>query len=319
MIPTKNEADELPTLLRSIRRQTTQPREIIVADANSTDGTREIARQFGARVVEGGLTIVVSPLIALMKDQVDELRRKKVAADFVNSSMSPEEQRCAMDRCRLGQTRLLYVAPERVQSQSFLSMIDAVKIGRLAVDEAHCISQWGHDFRPDYMRLERFRKRMGSPPVTALTATATRKVQQDIVDSLGLTAERVERHVHGFDRPNLAISIEQASSKEVKLDYLIDLVRREKGPGIVYTGTRKSAEEVGSAISSIERRTVVYHAGLAPEARTSAQEAFLSSKARIAVATVRATLPELESIREVVFCCFSAGDTAVYRRLVDAA
>ncbi len=237
-------------------------------------------------LVEGGLTLVVSPLIALMKDQVDELVRRGVAATFINSSLGPEEQRERIRRCLADEVRLLYVAPERFQSAAFLAMLAEVTVVRMAVDEAHCISEWGHDFRPDYRRLKTFRRRLGDPPVTALTATATPRVQKDIVESLGLDPSEVDVHVHGFDRPNLELSCVHAATRAVKDDLVRDLVASETGAGIVYVGTRRAAEELADAIADLEPRHVVYHAGLEPEERVRAQEAFLAGDARVALATV---------------------------------
>ncbi|MCX5682874.1 MAG: RecQ family ATP-dependent DNA helicase, partial [Planctomycetota bacterium] len=237
-------------------------------------------------LLEDGLTLVVSPLIALMKDQVDDLARRGVPASFINSSLSLQEQHERLAACVAGRTRILYVAPERFRSSAFLEMLRRVKIARMAVDEAHCISEWGHDFRPDYRRLKQFRSDLGRPRVTALTATATVRVQQDIVDALGLSKEEVDIHVHGFDRPNLALSVEQAPDGAAKNKFILDFVREEKGPGIIYVGTRQVAEDVAEAVKAVEPRTTFYHAGMEPEDRTSAQDEFLSGRARVAVATV---------------------------------
>jgi RecQ family ATP-dependent DNA helicase len=233
-----------------------------------------------------GLTLVVSPLIALMKDQVDELTRRSIPATFINSSLSLQEQQERIGRCLRGEVRLLYVAPERFQSASFLDMLRRVKVARLAVDEAHCISQWGHDFRPDYRRLRKFRADMGDPPVTALTATATPRVQTDIVECLGLKPAEVDLHVRGFDRPNFSLRVVHARREETKIDFLREFLHRERGAGIIYVGTRRAAEEVADAIADVEPSHIVYHAGLEPEERTRAQEAFLQGKVRVAVATV---------------------------------
>ena len=233
-----------------------------------------------------GLTLVVSPLIALMKDQVDELTRRGIPATFINSSLSLQEQQERIGRCLRGEVQLLYVAPERFQSAAFLDMLRRVRTVRLAVDEAHCISQWGHDFRPDYRRLRKFRADMGDPPVTALTATATPRVQTDIVECLGLQAHEVDIHVRGFDRPNFSLSVVYARREEAKTDFLRDFLRTERGAGIIYAGTRRAAEAVADAIADVEPSCIVYHAGLEPEERTRAQEAFLTGKARVAVATV---------------------------------
>jgi len=239
-----------------------------------------------AAVLEEGFTLVVSPLIALMKDQVDELRRKGIAAAYVNSSLTVEEQRRRLVQCTAGEVDLLYVAPERFRSSAFLDMLGHVKPARLAVDEAHCISEWGHDFRPDYRRLKDFRAEMGRPPIIALTATATPRVQADIIESLGLTSDEVDLHVHGFDRPNLSMRVMYAPNRAEKDAFVGEFLRDEQGAGIVYTGTRRAAEDMASQIARIEPRTVVYHAGLDPDARTRAQEEFLRGRARVAVATV---------------------------------
>ncbi|MEI7837139.1 MAG: RecQ family ATP-dependent DNA helicase, partial [Planctomycetota bacterium] len=237
-------------------------------------------------MLDGGLTVVVSPLIALMKDQVDDLTAKGVPAAFVNSSLPLAEQRDRLARCAAGEIRLLYVAPERFRNAAFSAVLAKVKVSRLAVDEAHCISAWGHDFRPDYRRLKEFRARIGTPPVTALTATATPRVRADIIECLGLAADEVDVHVHGFDRPNLALSVLDAYGRDDKDRFLLELLARQKGPGIIYVGTRKKADEVAERIRQVERATVVYHAGLEEADRTAAQEAFLTGRARVAVATL---------------------------------
>jgi len=233
-----------------------------------------------------GLTLVVSPLIALMKDQVDDLQQRGIPATFINSSLSLAEQQARIQQCVRGEVRLLYVAPERFQSAAFLGMLRQIKVARLAVDEAHCISEWGHDFRPDYRRLRQFRQEMHNPPVTALTATATPRVRKDILESLALAPHEVDIHVHGFDRPNLALSVAHAHDNETKTALVREFLRGEKGSGIVYVGTRRAAEELAAAIVDIESAVTVYHAGLQPEERTRAQDQFLSGKARVAVATV---------------------------------
>jgi len=233
-----------------------------------------------------GLTLVVSPLIALMKDQVDDMAARGVPATFINSSLSLQEQRARIRQCVGGEVRLLYVAPERFQNAAFLGMLGRVKVARMAVDEAHCISEWGHDFRPDYRRLKAFRERMGNPPVTALTATATPRVQKDIVESLGLAADQTDVHVHGFDRPNLLLSVRHARDGGTKTDIVRAFLREERGPGIIYVGTRRTAEDLAAAVADVEPDATVYHAGLEAEERTRAQEAFLTGRARLAVATV---------------------------------
>ncbi len=233
-----------------------------------------------------GLTLVISPLIALMKDQVDELVGRGIPATFINSSLGFEEQRRRIGLCRQGEVSLLYVAPERFRSASFAAALKQMKIARLAVDEAHCISQWGHDFRPDYRRLKEFRRQMGDPVVMALTATATPRVQEDIIESLGLDRSRTEVHVHGFDRPNLRLSVRQVSNNGEKDEFISRFIQREGGSGIIYVGTRKAAEHLSADLRGVEPRTTMYHAGMYDDDRTRAQDAFLSGKARVVVATV---------------------------------
>ena len=250
-----------------------------------TGSGKSLLYQLPAMLAEG-LTLVISPLIALMKDQVDELSRKGLPATFINSSLGPEEQRRRLSECLQGRIRLLYVAPERLANPGFLALLSQARIARMAVDEAHCISEWGHDFRPDYRRLKGFRERIGQPPVTALTATATPRVQRDIIESLGLRPEEVDIHVRGFDRPNLAIRVAQTPDAGEKMELLRQLVRREQGTGIIYVGTRRRTEEIAAQLREVEPETVAYHAGLAPDARSAAQERFLTGKARVAVATL---------------------------------
>ncbi len=237
-------------------------------------------------LLEDGLTLGVSPLIALMKDQVDQLRQKGIAATYVNSSLSAEEQHRRLHRCAAGEIRLLYVAPERFRSPAFLQAIGRAKLARLAVDEAHCISQWGHDFRPDYRRLADFRAQIGNPRVTALTATATPRVQQDIIEALGLAGEQVDVHVHGFERPNLQIEVVRCCSSAEKQEWIARFVQQTEGAGIVYCGTRKAAAETFEVVQAFEPRAVCYHGGMESDARAAAQEAFLTGQARVACATI---------------------------------
>ncbi|MBM4031344.1 MAG: RecQ family ATP-dependent DNA helicase [Planctomycetes bacterium] len=233
-----------------------------------------------------GLTVVISPLIALMKDQVDELSRRRIPATFVNSSLSVEEQRNRLARCIRGEYRLLYVAPERMRNTAFCEMLRRVKVARMAVDEAHCISEWGHDFRPDYRRLKDFRQVMGGPRVTALTATATPRVQRDIVESLGLKPDEVDTHVHGFDRPNLTLSVVNANDEDSKDEFLHGFLKEERGAGIIYVGTRKMADGLAAKLKEVEPTARAYHAGQESDERTSAQEAFIGGTARVIVATI---------------------------------
>ncbi len=232
-----------------------------------------------------GLTIVVSPLISLMKDQVDELTRRHIAATYINSSLSREEQVARLAACRMGAYHILYVAPERCRDPAFVKALGELDIARLAIDEAHCISEWGHDFRPDYRRLKEFRKHAGNPPLTALTATATARVQRDIVDSLGLRSDEVDVQVHGFDRPNLTLSVRPTFGDERKLAFLHEFLTSHGGCGIIYAGTRKTVERLAGELKRTEPTIVGYHAGMEAAERTSTQEAFIGGKARVVAAT----------------------------------
>jgi len=236
-------------------------------------------------LMDEGLTIVVSPLISLMKNQVDDLGTLGVPATTVNSSIGRAEQNARLSACATGEFQLLYIAPERCRDSAFLSMLQAMNVSRLAVDEAHCISEWGHDFRPDYRRLKQFHELIGFPPVTALTATATPRVQTDIIESLGLTKDSTDLHVHGFDRPNLELSVEVTHNDKKKLQFLSRFLRENGGSGIIYTGTRKNADEIVAALRPVEPSMVAYHAGMDPEDRVKSQEAFLSGDARVVAAT----------------------------------
>ncbi len=232
-----------------------------------------------------GLTLIISPLISLMTDQVRQLRELRIPAMMLASSQPWEEQRAVMDRMRDGFRGLLFVAPERFAAPGFQAIITSRKLSLLAIDEAHCISQWGHDFRPEYLRLGEVRQQLGDPLTVALTATATSQVRQDIVRSLRLSDAAI--HVTGFDRPNLryqSITFRKAKDKQ---DELVDYLRRRKTGGIVYCSTRKRVEMVTDLLASElrGRPIVAYHAGMDPEARQTNQQRFIEHEEAIVVAT----------------------------------
>jgi ATP-dependent DNA helicase RecQ len=248
-----------------------------------TGGGKSLCYQLPAIVLDG-LTLVVSPLIALMKDQVDQLHELGLPVSFINSTLSLSEQSARLEQLAAGAFRLVYVVPERFRSGRFLDAVRAVGLKLLAVDEAHCISEWGHDFRPDYARLGFFRRMLGNPPTIALTATATDRVRRDIVEQLALREPRT--FITGFARPNLFYEVQTPSSERQKPERLIEFLRKTPGAGIVYTSTRKKAEEVAEAIAAqTKRRTTVYHAGLLPEQRRTAQDDFMEGRREIVVAT----------------------------------
>ena len=216
-------------------------------------------------VVLDGLTLVVSPLIALMKDQVDALRRKGVRATFVNSSIGAKDRRERLERAKRGDLDLLFVTPERFRARDFAGALPDLEITRLAVDEAHCISQWGHDFRPDYSRLGLYRRRLGGVPTIALTATATPAVAEDIAARLELTQPLVVRT--GIEREGLFFAVTEVSSDEEKIDVIADRIASIGGAGIVYAALIKDLERVHSELLRRGIKTLVYHGKLGPEER----------------------------------------------------
>ena len=249
-----------------------------------TGGGKSLCYQLPA-IVQPGVTLVVSPLIALMKDQVDQLTALGLPATFINSTLSPDETSERLARLAAGDYRLVYVVPERFRSPRFVEAVGRVGVRLLAVDEAHCVSEWGHDFRPDYARLGQFRQALGSPPTIALTATATALVRRDVVELLGLREPK--SFITGFARPNLRFAVHSPGTAREKDQLLAEFLAAHPGSGIVYAATRKKSEEVAAWISQRSgRSTCVYHAGLAADERRMAQDAFMSGKVEIVVATL---------------------------------
>ena len=248
-----------------------------------TGGGKSLCYQLPS-IARPGVTIVISPLIALMKDQVDGLQKLGIQATFINSSLQPADQFARINGMVNGQYQLVYVAPERLRSNGFMQAVEECDVQLLAVDEAHCISQWGHDFRPDYARLGRFRQRLGNPQTVALTATATSTVQEDICSVLEL--DKPATFVTGFSRENLSLQVESPSSNSEKDARLIEFLKQTNGSGIVYASTRKNCEHIVELLSGqIKRRLEFYHAGLDNAQRRQVQENFMSGATPIVVAT----------------------------------
>ncbi|HEX9363348.1 MAG TPA: ATP-dependent DNA helicase RecQ [Candidatus Dormibacteraeota bacterium] len=229
-------------------------------------------------VVEGGLTMVVSPLIALMKDQVDRLTDCGVAATFINSSVEPSEQRYRLQRAIAGDYRLLFLAPERLGRPGFMDRLADLRLRRIVVDEAHCISTWGHDFRPDYRLLSAAIAACGRPPVAGFTATATPQVRTDIASSLGLRHPFIS--VSGFNRPALTLSVIRCRGERAKRDRLRTLLGTAGRQALVYVGTVSAAEELAAELG-----VACYHGRQAAEVRRRIQDDFTAGHIQVVVAT----------------------------------
>ena len=246
-----------------------------------TGGGKSLCFQLPA-LVRPGLTVVISPLIALMKDQVDAMQAAGVPATFLNSSLAAGESRPRLRALHNGEFRLLYVAPERLMLSGFLEDLKKWNVGLFAIDEAHCISEWGHDFRPEYRQLRTLRGIFPGVPMMALTATATTRVRDDIVAQLHLKDPK--RYVASFNRPNL---IYRVAAKAGAYDQILSFIRsRPKEGGIIYCQARKTAEDVAHKLSEDGVSALPYHAGMENSERSSNQEKFLRDEARIVCATI---------------------------------
>lgn len=248
-----------------------------------TGSGKSLCFQLPACVIDG-ITLVISPLIALMKDQMDALKEFGIPATLINSSISFEEQRSRLREIVQGRYKVVYVAPERFRNQFFLDAISQIRVGLLAIDEAHCISQWGHDFRPDYLALGQVRELLGRPTTVALTATATPDVQQDILRQLSL--ENAEVVISGFARPNLFFEVFPTRQHKDKHQRIQELVNHWAGESVViYCATRKQVEEVIFELKRAGIEAGMYHGGLSDADREYIQDAFMSSERPVLVAT----------------------------------
>lgn len=247
-----------------------------------TGGGKSLCYQVPALLLDG-LTVVLSPLISLMKDQVDALEAKGIPAAFINSSLSAGQISDRLAKAQRGEIKLLYLAPERFDFGRAAERIAAMGVSLLAIDEAHCISEWGHDFRPSYRRVRGIREKLGSPPTLALTATATPEVRRDIARVLGL--DHPEVVLTGFDRTNLRWHVVRTKNDAEKDGTLVDILARHNGVAIVYAATRKTVDRVAHMLTRSGVRAEAYHAGLDDERRREVQESFMSERVRAIVAT----------------------------------
>ena len=247
-----------------------------------TGGGKSLCFQVPALLMPG-LTIVVSPLISLMKDQVDALTRKGLPAAFINSSLTSAQVSDRLARVESGEIKLLYVAPERFDYGRTAERLRKVGVSLLAIDEAHCISQWGHDFRPSYLRVKKVREALGSPATIALTATATPEVRRDIIRELAL--KDPETIITGFDRPNLAYYVVPVRNDAEKEKRIVEILRKYDGLAVIYAATRKAVDQLTTVLERARIGAAGYHAGLDDAKRREVQEAFMTERIRAIVAT----------------------------------
>lgn len=245
-----------------------------------TGGGKSVCYQLPA-LLKPGLTIVISPLISLMHDQIDSLKQHGIAADFINSTLSQQEYAEIRSRLRRGDLKLLYIAPERLENRSFIEEISRLPLTMIAVDEAHCVSQWGHDFRQSYRQISSFIDALPQrPTIAAFTATATELVRQDIIEQLQLSEPNV--FINSFDRPNIKFTVKEPSNKMAEVKAYL---KNTNESVIIYAQTRKNVDQIHEHLKKDGYPVAKYHAGLSVEARSKSQDDFIYDRAKIMVAT----------------------------------
>jgi ATP-dependent DNA helicase RecQ len=249
-----------------------------------TGSGKSLCYQVPALMFEGG-TIVISPLIALMQDQVDSLRRKNIPAGFINSTLSKQEREKRLNQFIKGKIKLLYVTPERFRKKEFTDRIKEKEISLLAVDEAHCISEWGHDFRPDYSRLGEFREMINNPLTIALTATATLDVQKDIIHKLNLKESETKIFHQGIERPNLRLEAADIFDEKEKFPIIQELIKKYQGSGIIYFALIQTLERFSEKLGDKKVKHGIYHGKLNDFYRKKRQREFLGGNENLILAT----------------------------------
>lgn len=291
-----NETDQLKTILKNyfgfdsfrgeqeaiIKRITIEKKHSLVL--MPTGSGKSLCYQIPALYFKNS-TIVISPLIALMQDQVDSLRKKEIPAAFINSTLSKQEREKRLNDFVNRKLKLLYVTPERFRKSDFVEQIKKVKIDLLAVDEAHCISEWGHDFRPDYSRIGEFRELLGNPLTIALTATATHDVQEDIISKLHISKNEMKIFHQGIERPNLRLEAVDVFDDKEKLREIFKTLDKYEGSGIIYFSLIKTLERFSEILGDKGYKHKVYHGKLEDKQRKQMQRDFLSGKEKLILAT----------------------------------
>ena len=284
-------------------------REIVEAILNGHDtvalmptgGGKSLCYQLPA-IIADKLTVIISPLIALMKDQVDALNARGIPAVFINSSLTFEEIGENFEKIKKGSVKILYVAPERFGSFEFQKLFSELDIFLFSVDEAHCVSQWGHDFRPDYLEIKKYIRNLKNRPiVAAFTATATPEVQGDIVERLEMKNPKI--FIRGFDRPNLKFLVQCDLKTKERYEEILRIIKSLSGSGIVYSLTRKETEVIAKYLKENGIKAVAYHAGMEAKRREKVQEDFMENRIQVIVATIAFGMGvDKADIRYVIHC-----------------